>query len=59
MDELFSCVTCDHSATEHSDSGCASCSCLNPFEALADDDSDAGADVIRTKLGSSDEQRFA
>jgi hypothetical protein len=58
MDELFSCVACDHPATEHNGSGCASCSCSNPLDALADDIPDATDDVARTQPESSDEHRL-
>jgi hypothetical protein len=47
MDDLFSCETCDHPATDHVVSGCGLCSCVNPLEAIA-----------YARSGSSDDEAF-
>lgn len=60
MDQMFSCATCDHPATEHGWSGCALCSCVNPLEAIAESRSDVVPDTeLRSELESTDERRSA
>jgi hypothetical protein len=59
MDDLFSCAACDHPATEHTASGCVSCSCKNPFESTADERLDPAELDFREPLGPTDELRSA
>ncbi len=59
MDYLFSCESCDHPATEHRDTGCGLCSCVNPLEAIVYTRSDVADSESREPSEAGDGLRSA